>query len=377
MEYRGENWGAEIPSEELHTTTYPSYISTNGDPVAIKVHLGLEEEAPADPKAKGKKDAKKGAPASDELTEPEKDEDGKPLPRMFIPTDNTKNKYEWNFRRKWEPRQAALNTELEVIKAEVSEASQKASEAPEDEEARAALEAAQAKETAFMDENKDTIAAPSGEYFDPCFIGALNLVFRFGPAVVKAKGGVLNHWSRVLSSLRVLRCLWENIYPKLPDGRPMYNPAGKYAVRLFLGGAWRMIKVNDAIPCSENNVPALQGSAEPLELWPTILSKALYAAFTACGYMDTMKDILSTSGSEGSDGVKVEDAVKARRTATYVCFVVHLLTGWLPCTPWSISGLLTKNGQMLRTLLDRIVSGGASGEPRGCSLWPNLGARRR
>ena len=79
----GENWGAEIPSEELHTTTYPSYISTNGDPVAIKVHLGLEEEAPADPKAKGKKDAKKGAPASDELTEPEKDEDGKPSEDVY------------------------------------------------------------------------------------------------------------------------------------------------------------------------------------------------------------------------------------------------------------------------------------------------------
>ena len=186
------------------------------------------------------------------------------LPRMFIPTDNTKNKYEWNFRRKWEPRQAALNTELEVIGAEVSEASQKASEAPEDEEARAALEAAQAKETAFMDENKDTIAAPSGEYFDPCFIGALNLVFRFGPAVVKAKGGSFEPLESGAVFPESVRCLWENIYPKLPDGRPMYNPAGKYAVRLFLGGAWRMIKVNDAIPCSENNVPALQGSAEPL-----------------------------------------------------------------------------------------------------------------
>jgi hypothetical protein len=69
----GENWGAEIPAEEVLPLSYPSYIKSKGDPVAVKVHLGLEKDEPVDPKAKGKKDAKKGAPASDELTEPEAD----------------------------------------------------------------------------------------------------------------------------------------------------------------------------------------------------------------------------------------------------------------------------------------------------------------
>ena len=185
----GESWGAEIPTEELPATVYPSYITSSGDPVPVKVHLGLEAEAPADPKAKGKKDAKKGAPASDELTEPEKDEEGNPLPRMFIPAKDAKNQYTWNFRRKWEPHQQTLNAELEVIKGEVSEATQKVTDAPEDEEVKAALEAAQAKETAFMDSNGLTIAAPTGDYFDPCLVEALGIVFRFGPAVIKARGG--------------------------------------------------------------------------------------------------------------------------------------------------------------------------------------------
>ena len=33
--------------------------------------------------------------------------------------------------------------------------------------------------------------------------------------------------------------LWESIYPKGEDGLPKYNPGGRYAVRLFVNGAWR------------------------------------------------------------------------------------------------------------------------------------------
>ena len=53
----------------------------------------------------------------------------------------------------------------------------------------------------------------------------------------------------------------------------------------------------------------------------------------------------------------VEDFLKSRRVATYSSFVVHLLTGWLPTSPWSMSGLLTKNPTQLSTLIDQIVSG--------------------
>lgn len=353
----GENWGAEIPAEEVLPLSYPSYIKSKGDPVAVKVHLGLEKDEPVDPKAKGKKDAKKGAPASDELTEPEADEEGNPLPRMFVPATMATNKCSWNFKRKWEPQQASLNADLDLIKQEIAEAQQKVTDAPEDEEAAAALKAAQDKESSFMALNKQLIAEPTGPYFDPCLVEAIGLVLRFGPGVARAKGTVFDDAHSAFPE--GLRCLWENIYPKLPEGRPMYNRAGKYAVRLFLGGAWRRVGVTDAVPVSEGNVPSLQGSAEPLELWPTVLSKAIYTVFTACGYSHSMRDILPVECSEESAAVTVEDTLKSRRVATYSSFVVHMLTGWLPSSTWSMSGLLTKNPSQLATLVNEIVAGGA------------------
>ena len=114
--------------------------------------------------------------------------------------------------------------------------------------------------------------------------------------------------------------------------------------------------VTDAVPVSEGNVPSLQASAETLELWPTILSKAIYTVFTACGYSHSMRDILAVGGLWRDPSVTVEDFLKSRR-ATYSSFVVHLLTGWLPTSPWSMSGLLTKNPTQLSTLIDQIVSG--------------------
>jgi hypothetical protein len=362
----GENWAAEIPEEEVPRTAFPSYISTNGENVALKVHLGLEADVPVDPKAKGKKDAKKGAPASGELTEPEADEEGNPLPRMFIPAKKLKSKYDWNFNRKWEPHQETLNAKLATLKAAVAEATQKVAEAPEDEEAKGVLTAAEGEEAQFMDQNGLIIAAPSGDYVDPCLVAALRLVFTFGPAVTRAKGGSFEALEGSAAAFpEGVRCLWENIYPKLPDGRPMYNPSGRYAVRLFLGGAWRMIKVNDHVPVTADKKASLQGSEEPLELWPMVLSKALYTAFTACGYMNTMKDILPTEAVAGADGepdtpgVSVEDALRSRRVSTYASFVVHMLTSWLPSSPWSVSGLLQRNPAMLATLLERAVAGGA------------------
>ena len=41
--------------------------------------------------------------------------------------------------------------------------------------------------------------------------------------------------------------LWELIHPQT-DGRPRYVPSGKYAVKLFDQGAWRLVTVDDKIP---------------------------------------------------------------------------------------------------------------------------------
>ena len=69
--------------------------------------------------------------------------------------------------------------------------------------------------------------------------------------------------------------LWDNIYPKNKDGTPMYNPSGKYAVKLFWLGAWRKILVDDRLPMSAAKKPMLITSPVAHELWPYLLCKAI------------------------------------------------------------------------------------------------------
>ena len=45
--------------------------------------------------------------------------------------------------------------------------------------------------------------------------------------------------SRLISSI---------IFPQGKDGRPLYNPSGKYAVRLWWNGAPRRVVVDDYLP---------------------------------------------------------------------------------------------------------------------------------
>ena len=55
----------------------------------------------------------------------------------------------------------------------------------------------------------------------------------------------------------------------------LYNPAGKYAVKLFFMGCWRKVLVDDNIPFDSFGRPLLPVSTNSLELWPLLLSKAL------------------------------------------------------------------------------------------------------
>lgn len=70
-------------------------------------------------------------------------------------------------------------------------------------------------------------------------------------------------------------CLWDSIYPKGKDGLPMYNPSGRYAVKLFWLGAWRKIIVDDRIPCSADGKPIVVSSPLISELWPVLITKAI------------------------------------------------------------------------------------------------------
>ena len=77
--------------------------------------------------------------------------------------------------------------------------------------------------------------------------------------------------------------LWRSIYPQSAEGRPCFNPSGKYCVKLHLAGAWRRVAISDSVPVDAEGALLLAQSSDPLELWPSLLAKAVYSAVAACG----------------------------------------------------------------------------------------------
>ncbi len=67
------------------------------------------------------------------------------------------------------------------------------------------------------------------------------------------------------------------IYPQDEKGIPIYNPEGKYMVKLWLNGVARQVIVDDRLPIDKNSnflCSHTTGSHEQLELWVSIIEKA-------------------------------------------------------------------------------------------------------
>lgn len=67
------------------------------------------------------------------------------------------------------------------------------------------------------------------------------------------------------------------IYPQNKDGVPIYNPAGKYIVKLWLNGIARQVVVDDRLPIDAHGrllCSSTRTSNTRLELWVTIIEKA-------------------------------------------------------------------------------------------------------
>ena len=71
--------------------------------------------------------------------------------------------------------------------------------------------------------------------------------------------------SRLISSI---------IFPQGKDGRPLYNPSGKYAVRLWWNGAPRRVVVDDSLPLGRDGRWLCSYSRRREELWVSLVEKA-------------------------------------------------------------------------------------------------------
>merc|ERR1719223_4307 len=66
---------------------------------------------------------------------------------------------------------------------------------------------------------------------------------------------------------------------------PLFNPHGKYSVRLFVQGRWWHVSIDDVVPVGAAGgdvggiVPLMPSSATSSVLWPQLLAKALLQAY--------------------------------------------------------------------------------------------------
>lgn len=73
--------------------------------------------------------------------------------------------------------------------------------------------------------------------------------------------------------------LYDKIYPK-ENGVPIYNPYGKYWVKLFFMGKYRKIEIDDRMPCDKFERFMLPHTSHIEELWPALLTKALIKLYS-------------------------------------------------------------------------------------------------
>jgi calpain-7 len=64
------------------------------------------------------------------------------------------------------------------------------------------------------------------------------------------------------------------IFPQNKNAEPIYNPCGKYMVRLHLNGCWRKIIIDDYLPIDKHNNLLCSMTTNRGELWVSLLEKA-------------------------------------------------------------------------------------------------------
>ena len=77
-----------------------------------------------------------------------------------------------------------------------------------------------------------------------------------------------------LIDIQTKKSILYNIYPQ-ENGIPIYNPKGKYLIKLYLMGKPRKIIIDDQIPFNKDNEFIFPKCDNIEELWPVILTKAL------------------------------------------------------------------------------------------------------
>lgn len=219
---------------------------------------------------KSKGDSRKSKDTSTEIQlELLVDDEGRKLPRVIFRDDGGIYRYDQQmlFKRTHSSEQVDRKSLQDRLLQNISDSEQGSEDAVRRTELQLVYDAAVAERDVKLEK-------PGGPEIDHNMCAVFRIVSEFAmrsSGVDKAEG-----------DKGACKVLWNSIYPQLPSGKPVYNASGKYAVKLFLAGKWRKIIVTDTIPITADG-PAIASSQESLELWPVLLSKAVYSVYTACG----------------------------------------------------------------------------------------------
>ncbi|XP_022665044.1 calpain-7-like isoform X1 [Varroa destructor] len=119
------------------------------------------------------------------------------------------------------------------------------------------------------------------------------------------------------------------IYPKNSRGEPVFNPCGKYTVKLYFNGVHRKVTLDDRLPLGKHNQLLCSYSNKKKEFWVSLLEKA---------YLKVMGGYDFPGSNSNID--------------------LHALTGWIPDRePIRTKEACFDSEALFRKLLDRHEKG--------------------
>ncbi|RNF15848.1 calpain-like cysteine peptidase [Trypanosoma conorhini] len=109
-------------------------------------------------------------------------------------------------------------------------------------------------------------------------VDAISKLLEPPPFMMDAFNSAITFMEHAQSYVKHGEYLWELVYPHAPGTcHPVYNPHGKYVVRLFIDGAFRRVTIDDYLPVDALGRPFLTLTTQK-EIWPALLAKAIFQA---------------------------------------------------------------------------------------------------